>query len=274
MHELRANLTADDTATPTKLIASKRGKNGTEGGMASLTAIPVQRTESRSVDQRREDRQRDLVNAATIHFRRRKIDVNVVNVSSRGVMIESGIEPFIGERIDIQFADCNRTTASVRWLRKGRIGLEFADETAILASLKLRREILGAAAMNSSPAEPESSRQRPMYARSQRHGLTWTGTLYWTFEAFPVRLRNISADGAMLEGECNLQAGAKVRLNLEESGTVAGEVRWCQGGQIGVKFDEPFDLKNLAHSRPAAPVAVASNAKPSNSKRSIWKIRF
>lgn len=271
MHEVRTSL----SGASTPLVATKRGvKRDTE---ASLTAIPVKRTESRSTNQRSEDRRRDLVDRTTLYFRRQKIDVAVVNVSSQGLMIDADIEPRIGETLDIQFADCNRTKSIVRWVRDGRVGLEFIEETIILASLKVKEHIFGAVA---GGGDPPALRQ--IHTRSKRHGLTWTGTLYWTFEAYSVRLRNISASGAMLEGECMIAPAEKIRLNLAEAGTVAGEVRWCQGGQIGVSFDEKYDLKRLADAKPAVPVPINMSLKPQTStpapataaapRRSIWKI--
>lgn len=271
MHEVRNIMSGG--ATP--LVATKRG--GKRDGEASLTAIPVKRSESRATNQRCEDRRRDLVDSTTLHFRRQKLDVGVVNVSSQGAMIEADIEPRIGETLDIQFADCNRTKCIVRWVRDGRIGLEFIEETVILASLKVKEHIFGGvpAGDDSKPA------LRQIHTRSKRHGLTWTGTLYWTFEAYSVRLRNISATGAMLEGDCSIAAGEKIRLNLAEAGTIEGEVRWCQGGQVGVSFDEKFDLRKLAEVRPAAPVPINMSLKPqaplpapaaAAPRRSIWKI--
>lgn len=268
MHEVRANLRPE--AEPrSPLVVQKRGAGGKE---ASLTTIPVKRSESRSSNQRSEERRRDLVDSTTIYFRRQKYDAAVVNVSSQGAMIDCAIEPRIGETLDIQFADCNRTKSIVRWVRDGRVGLEFIEETIILASLKVKEQIFGEGAGDGE------NKIRPIYTRSKRHGLTWTGTLYWTFEAFSVRLRNISASGAMLEGDCTIPPGEKIRLNLAEAGTVAGEVRWCQGGQVGVSFDERFDLRNLAHSKPTAAMPINMSLKPQKvdssaapAPRSVWK---
>ena len=277
MHEVRANLmTGEQGRSP--LVKSKRDRAGAKE--ASLTRIPVKRTESRSCNQRSEERRRDLVDTTTLFFRRQKYEVAVVNVSSQGTMIDCDIEPRIGETLDIQFADCNRTKCVVRWVRDGRIGLEFIEETIILASLKVKDHIFNGG--EAADAGEAAAVQNPIHTRSKRHGLTWTGTLYWTFEAFPVRLRNISASGAMLEGDCNVPAGEKIRLNLAEAGTVDGQVRWCQGGQVGVSFDEKFDLRQLAYTRPSAAVPINMSLKPQAPtpaaaaaapvKRSIWKM--
>src|SRR3712207_5123808 len=109
---------------------------------SGLTAIAVKRQESRLTNQRREERHRDILENATIYFRRRKYDVPVVNVSSNGVMIESDIEAWIGESVEIQFADCNRTKSVVRWIRDNRVGLEFNDETTIIGPASLQQFII------------------------------------------------------------------------------------------------------------------------------------
>jgi len=273
MHEVRTSVAAGAKSSP--LVVPKHAKK--REGEASLAAIPVKRVESRSCNQRSEERRRDLVDSTTLYFRRQKLEVAVVNVSSQGVMVEAAIEPRIGESLDIQFADCNRTRAEVRWVREGRIGLEFVEETIILGSLKVKEHIFGAVAA-AGGSEIERPTLRQIQTRAIRHGLTWTGTLYWTFEAYSVRLRNISATGAMLEGDCTIAPGEKIRLNLAEAGTVAGEVRWCQGGQIGVSFDEKYDLRQLANAKPSVTVPVNMSLRPQNpvapaeGRRSIWKI--
>jgi hypothetical protein len=266
MHEIRS---AALNGVKPKLVASKKpGRSGSEASTASLTAIPVKRTEPRLTNHRREERKRDILDRTTLYFRRKDYEVEVVNVSDHGVMIQSDLDACIGDRADIQFADCNRTGCTVRWIKEGRIGLEFTDGTVIVASARVRQRIYG-----ETVAAIEIKKDRPLASREARQPLTWKGTLYWSYEAFNVKVRNISAEGAMLSAERDLAPGSKVRLNLAESGTVAGEVRWCQGGQIGVMFDERFDLKCLALSRPAAPETphyLETDAAP----QSVWAARW
>jgi hypothetical protein len=52
-----------------------------------------------------------------------------------------------------------------------------------------------------------------------------------------------------------------VFLDLDEGGTAFAKVAWSEGGQMGLKFDQKFDLKQLARSKPA-PVANAPTVKP------------
>jgi len=82
-----------------------------------------------SVSERRaEARHEGLVESAVIWFRGAPHDVPVLNISSRGTMIESGLEPRLGETVLVEFPECSRIHAFVRWAREGRIGLNFGHE--------------------------------------------------------------------------------------------------------------------------------------------------
>ncbi|MGZ8281830.1 MAG: PilZ domain-containing protein [Allosphingosinicella sp.] len=94
----------------------------------TLIDIAVARAERRRTNQRREDRFHGQVERATILFRRKKLLVRVVNVSAGGVMIETGIIPRIGEAVGLQFDGFDRLEAIVRWVRRGRIGLDVGED--------------------------------------------------------------------------------------------------------------------------------------------------
>ena len=88
----------------------------------------IPRTQPRLVDQRSEERLSDVVERAIVTFRGQEHLVPVVNISSRGTMIECDILPRIGEAIVIQFEHCTRIHGFVRWVRDGRVGLNFGHE--------------------------------------------------------------------------------------------------------------------------------------------------
>ena len=52
----------------------------------------------------------------------------MVNISSRGTMVESDIEPRLGESVKITFDGCSPIYAFVRWARDGNVGLRFGCE--------------------------------------------------------------------------------------------------------------------------------------------------
>ncbi len=94
----------------------------------SLAGSLIPRTQPRLIDQRCEERLSDVVERAIITFRGQEYLVPVINISSRGTMIESSISPRIGEAIIIQFDHCSRIHGFVRWVRDGRLGLNFGHE--------------------------------------------------------------------------------------------------------------------------------------------------
>ena len=80
------------------------------------------------VERRSEPRYEDLVERAVLTFRGAEYPVPVVNISSRGTMVESGLEPRLGESVMIRFEGCSPIYAFVRWNREGRLGLNFGCE--------------------------------------------------------------------------------------------------------------------------------------------------
>ena len=242
MHELRSIVTEGPRAT---LLAKRAPKPRQAEEGPSLASLAIPRTETRKCNQRREDRHLNVVEQAEIRFRNRRHEVGVVNVSRHGAMIESAIEPRIGERMQISFAGCNRTECTVRWIRNGRIGVELARETEIIASARVKELVVGGRREGEQPTEP----QRP--GRAPRQSLLWKAVLHWDHGTLQVRMRNISAEGAMLEARGELPPDTGVMLDLGEGGSVPGTVRWARSGQLGVRFDERFDLRNLVrHDEP------------------------
>src|SRR5689334_1360227 len=136
MHEIRTQV---EKGVKRELFARKAAAERKRP--AGLAAIPIVRQESRRHNQRREDRHLNLVERATVLFRRKRFEVDVVNVSAHGVMIEADLEPRVGERMEIRFEDCNRTLCYVRWVRGRQIGIEFTAETVLIAPADIRELI-------------------------------------------------------------------------------------------------------------------------------------
>ncbi len=83
------------------------------------------------VEQRSEPRYEDLIDRAILTFRGADYPVPVVNISSRGTMIESVLLPRLGESVMIRFEGCSPIYAFVRWSREGRLGLNFGCEMMV-----------------------------------------------------------------------------------------------------------------------------------------------
>ena len=280
MHEIRSSILGDDNqGSPIARKAKPKRDGG--AGLGGLTKIAIRREEARITDQRSEDRLRDRVVESIIHFRRRKHEVRVVNVSSRGAMIESDIEPHIGERLDIQFTEDSRTRSIVRWVRDNRIGIEFADETIVWDCAVPEAPVFHYRPARAEPREESEQAltpARPVVQRDPRHTLLRTGTLYWSGFAFPVRLRNISSRGAKIEAEQELRPGTEVELDLGEAGFQMAEVRWSKDGSVGLRFADDFDIGSLApasHEHEHAPeVLKPAYLETELRDDSPWAARF
>ena len=97
----------------------------------SLDGDLIPRTQARTADQRSEDRLDNLVDRAMITFRGQEYLVPVVNISARGTMIECNILPRIGEAVVVQFENCTKIHGFVRWIRDGKLGINFGHEIVL-----------------------------------------------------------------------------------------------------------------------------------------------
>jgi hypothetical protein len=285
MHEIRSTILSNDGHRSP--VASKgKAKSEPFGG---LTRIAIKREETRITNQRLEDRHLGLVEKATIVFRRRKREVDVVNVSSRGAMLETDIEPRIGEGLEILFTSEAKTRCAVRWIRGRRIGVEFVNETifweAGTGSPVFRYAPHAANETAADEAEPTHDAaehqlaERQPVDRSPRQRLLRSGTLYWGGVSIPVRLRNISTGGARIDAQRPLAPGAEVELDLGDNGFQLAEVRWSKEGQIGLRFAAEFDLDSLAPAQEAGSVELPEVLKPAYLETEMqpdspWAARF
>ena len=268
MHELRSTILSGE---PKPALVARKGKSKTECASAGgLSKIAIKRQEARVTDQRLEDRLPGIVESTTIVFRRRRQDVGVVNVSSRGAMIRGEIDPRIGEKIDVLFDGKTRTKCIVRWVREGRIGLEFVEETIFWTSDRSSGPVF-------QPAKSETPAVHAVADREPRQKLLRAGTLYWSGISIPVRLRNISGGGARVESGRELCPGSEVELDLGEAGFQIAEVRWSKDGQVGLRFAQEFDIESLAPSHQAErppevlkPAYLETELQPD----SPWAARF
>ena len=127
MHEFRTAILNGEVKPSQGPVARKERCRRRQAVEPTLVDIPIARVERRTTDHRREDRFLDVVEHATIFFRRKKLRARIVNVSGSGVMIESDILPRIGEVVGLEFENFDRLQAVVRWVKKGRIGLDVGE---------------------------------------------------------------------------------------------------------------------------------------------------
>lgn len=84
-----------------------------------------------AADRRGEPRMDCAGEQSVLVFRGAQYPAPVLNISSRGTMIESDISPRLGESVTIHFSGCSPIYAFVRWSKDGRVGLHFGCELIV-----------------------------------------------------------------------------------------------------------------------------------------------
>jgi hypothetical protein len=167
------------------------------------------------------------------------------------------INLMLWDRLELQLGENGTIECAVRWLRDGRCGLEFAHETRIDCGADEQATVLRKVIQRSFPdlefeaREEINSQHSGAEGRGERrHPLVWSGLLHHDYQSTPVRVRNISGTGAMIDCPAVLTAGSEPLLELGEELSISAKVAWVLGDQAGLRFDRPFDLQNLARARP------------------------
>ena len=88
-------------------------------------------TRESATERRSEMREACAGEQSILIFRGDSYPAPVLNISSRGTMIESNISPRLGESVMIHFDGCSPIYAFVRWAKDGRVGLNFGCELIV-----------------------------------------------------------------------------------------------------------------------------------------------
>ena len=278
MNDFRSRILSGDASRARSLLREKAPRN--KGAGDSLEAVEVPRSASRTANHRDNDRYRLPDEVVFARYGRKRHEARLINLSGGGAMIEAPFRPEIWDRVDLELGRGGAIECAVRWIRGERIGLEFAHETRIEARQEKRRALLREVLERSfpdvslepeelpppSPAPEEQAEQPEPVIQDHsrrvepRHPLIWCGEIHFDHDTRPVRLRNISASGALIEIMDVLPTGAELHLDLGEAGALFATVSWARGDQVGLKFKSRFDLMRLAKSKPQ--VAPGQWTKP------------
>ena len=241
-----------------------------------LDSVPVPRGESRRTNGRGGDRHRLSAEQAILRHDGHEHVVELVNLSGGGAMIRGELDLMLWDHVALVLGDHGELDCAVRWIKDHTAGLEFAHETRIDCDEHEHDALLRAVIRKSFPdveialeypqrraeddplVDPEDVVRR----RADRHPLVWNGVIYYDefhdYQAEPVRLRNISVTGALVQSGNPLPEGAQVYLDMKGAGRHAARVKWTRGDQSGLQFDELFDIHLLAHAGPE--IASAQNS--------------
>ena len=223
----------------------------------TLNSVRVVREEFRRSNMREEDRHRLPDERVRLTHQGKSHEVQLINLSGGGAMVEGPISPMLWDRIDLHLGDNGTIECAVRWIKGDRIGLEFAHETRLDCSAGQRAALLRDVIAKHFPdVEIEFTRAEiePAVASEQRtdrrHPLIWSGKIHHNFDSTEIRVRNISETGAMIECSAPPPVGSEPLLELGDRVQAFATVAWVVGDTAGLRFSKPFDLAQLANSRP------------------------
>ena len=117
----------------------------------SFAELSIPREAARVANHRDSDRHRLENETVEIVHDGRTRQVTLVNLSGGGAMIEGGDDLRLWDRVELKLGDWNRVEAAVRWIKNGRIGLEFAHETRIETDTEQLAQMLQAVLERSFP---------------------------------------------------------------------------------------------------------------------------
>jgi hypothetical protein len=254
---IRAKIYGGAQSAEEPLLKAKKPK----GAKADvLQSVRVPRETHRASNGRGEDRHRLTDERARITHDGRDHEVELLNLSGGGAMIASPIEVMLWDRVDLHLGNHGDIECAVRWIRDGRIGLEFAHETRLdwpsnQVAIVLRHVIERTFPHISFPTDeakplPPPAQWSDDNRNAPRHPLIWNGVLHHDYQSSEVRIRNISETGAMIETDAQVRVGTEPLLELNEAISLSATVEWAVGDQVGLRFHSPFDMQALAESKP------------------------
>ncbi len=104
---------------------------------------------------------------------------------------------------------------------------------------------------------PEAVARGPRASRSARQTMLRKVVLEQDGQRFNCTIRNISSNGALVEGLWNVAPGTVFTVHLSNAQSVTGTTRWCEEDRMGLEFSPP--LQSDARGGIAALRAPAPN---------------
>ena len=245
-----------------ELLVEQKMPRRQKAGGSGEHAVPGD--EARLSDLREKHRQplQGAVFSTTWRGRTRAVEVS--DLSGGGAMITCDMKPALGDHVLLHLSEDAPVECVVRWVKEGRIGLEFAHETQLHCSRDeqqaLLREVIQKFPHPKKQARPGARKETADQRGSNRHPLIWAGTLLSGPSSWKVRLRNVSEVGALIQCAGGPTQGKDVILDLGPAGSVDATVAWAVGDHLGLRFEEPFEMKRLAQTKPK--VAPATWLRP------------
>ena len=84
--------------------------------------------------------------------------------------------------------------------------------------------------------------------RSRRSNVLMAATVEYDGALVKTRMRNLSKEGALVEGEGLPPIGQEVKFRKGDL-NLSGNVAWRAGNRAGIAFDQPLDPESVSTSR-------------------------
>ena len=125
MHGLRSRILAGESGAPAPAAEEACRRKGERD--PSRAPSDRARDDRRVAAQRKDKRLREVIAHATLYSGGKRSLVPVVNVSASGLTVETALAPKAGEQIVIALEGRDPIEGVVRWVRKGRVGIEVGE---------------------------------------------------------------------------------------------------------------------------------------------------
>jgi diguanylate cyclase (GGDEF)-like protein len=154
-------------------------------------------------------------------------------------------------------------------------GVETHDDLQLMRNLgvsEIQGYIFGQPAARHEALEIAQSRTLEadgyVFTREPRQRMMRRALVGLDGQVVEVRLRNISAMGALVECTRPATPGRSVTMDIVGVGPVSGTIRWAQRDRFGIRFKEEFDLGRLSSQSDGSPiVAVPGPRKAGGGKK-------
>lgn len=208
------------------------------GGHRRPLELIIPHREPSQEEERSEDRHLVSGMKARVTLGSGAFEARVANLSSSGMMIACERIVPTRSQVSVEIDGCAPLPMTVRWVRGGRMGLEFYAETMIVAQAGVQQYILDAVHAGAGPEERGAGRG---------NALLWVCQLATGGGLAVARMRNISRTGALLSFGEDLApiTGETVTLLMGEASRFEAQVRWSCDGLAGLRFADYFPVEML-----------------------------
>src|SRR6476661_3229662 len=181
---IRAKVYGGAQAAEEPLLKAKKPRGAKAD---TLHSVKVARETRRASNGRSEDRHRLTNEWVRITHQGSDNQVVLINLSGGGAMIDTTVELALWDRVNLHLGNHGDIECAVRWIRDGRVGLEFAHETRLDApsnqvAIVLRHVIektfpqISFPQKNAKEPAPAVEQQTDEHRDAPRHPLIWRGT--------------------------------------------------------------------------------------------------